>query len=418
MKSNSLKRTAVAAALLLCPALSHADAVLDWNATMAIVLASQNPFNGSRVAAITQLAVFEAVNAIEGEYRPYLGTVTAPAGASAEAAAATAAHRVLAFYLPASADATLDAALAASLGPIPDGQAKLDGIATGEAAADAIIVNRAGDVPAPASYVPSGGAYMWMPTGPALGGCKVGGVGANAHWGGVKLFGLESASQFRALPPPDLTSGEYAKDYNELVRVGAADSVSRPQDRADVARFYAAFGPVTWANEAARQSVAARGGRSLSENARLFAVLMMAVSDAAVSVFETKYHYTSWRPETAIAAGDTDGNPNTAPQPFTPFVMAPCFPAYPSAHGTLSTAAAEVLSREFGPNGHDITFSNVALPDVTLHYTSFNTLIQDVHDARVYGGIHFRFDQEAGARQGKSVGAYIYKNLLGPMHPQ
>jgi hypothetical protein len=418
MKSRSLTGAALASALLFSPAISQADVVLDWNATLAIVLAGQNPFNASRLAAITQLAVFEAVNAIEGEYHPYLGTITAPAGASAEAAAAAAAHRALKFYLPSSADATLDGALAASLAAIPDGQAKTDGIATGEAAADAMIANRAGDVPAPASYVPSGGAYQWMPTGPPLGGCMVGGVGGNAHWSGVKLFGLESASQFRALPPPDLTSGEYAKDFTELVRVGADDSVSRPQDRADVARFYAAFGPVTWANEAARQVINAHGGGTISENARLFAVLMMAVSDAAVSVFDTKYHYTTWRPETAIAAADTDGNAKTDPQPFTPFISAPCFPGYPSAHGTLSTAAAEVLSRAFAPNGHDITFTNAALPGVTLHYTSIDTIIEDVHDARVYGGIHFRFDQEAGARQGKSIGAYIYKNLLQPVHPQ
>jgi hypothetical protein len=402
---------AVAMALLCTPTLAAADVVLDWNVTMLTTLSGLNPFVTQRFAAITQLAVFEAVNAVTGEYEPYLGTIAAPAGASADAAAAAAAHAVLTFYFPAKG-AALDAALAASLGGIPDGQSKTDGITTGQAAAAAMIAWRASDGSAiPAFYSPAAGPGQWQltPSCPAAG-------GTNFHWRNVTPFGVPDVKDFRVGPPPSLTSGEYGKSYIEVQAVGAKDSV-RPQDREDVARFYATFAPASWANSAARQAATAQG-QSLSENARGLALLNMALSDASVAVFDSKYFYNFWRPETAIHAGDTDDNSKTDPDAaFTPLITAPCFPGYPSNHGTASAAASEVLERLYGPSGHDITFSNVAVPGVILQYTAFKRIVQDVHDARVYGGIHFRFDQEAGARQGQRVGEYVYKNNLRVSHP-
>jgi hypothetical protein len=143
----------------------------------------------------------------------------------------------------------------------------------------------------------------------------------------------------------------------------------------------------------------------------------MAISDGAISVFETKYHYNFWRPETAIHGGATDGNPKTDPDPgFVPLITTPCFPSYPSAHGSLSGAARAVLERIFGSGHQSITLSTSALPGVILHYTKFKEITDDIADARVYGGIHFRFDQEAGSRLGRRVGRYIYENYLQSLH--
>jgi hypothetical protein len=156
---------------------------------------------------------------------------------------------------------------------------------------------------------------------------------------------------------------------------------------------------------------------SLSENARAFALLNMAVSDALVSVFEAKYFYVAWRPVTAIRAGDTDANPNTDPDgAWTPFITTPSFPSYPSAHASGSGAARKVAELLFGAAGHAITLSDPAVPDLTRQYTSFREITDDIDDARVYGGIHFRFDQEAGGVQGRRVGRYVLKHNLRPLH--
>jgi hypothetical protein len=399
---------------LLNPVLARADTVLDWNAIMLTTLTGQTPFASARFAAITQLAVFQAVNAITGEYEPYLETIVPPAaGASAEAAAAAAAHAVLKAYFPLKAGA-LDSAFATSLLAIPNGSEKTDGVAVGEAAAAAMIALRANDGSAtPEFYLPaSNEPGQWQLT-PA---CSASG-GVLLHWRHVVPFGIPAAEDFRLGPPPKLTGGTYSKDYVEVLGVGGTDSGLRPPDRADVARFYAAYSPVSWSNSAARQ-VAAAQGRSLSENARAFALLNMAMSDATVAAFDTKYYYTAWRPETAIRAGDTDDNPKTDPDAaFQPFIVTPCFPSYPSNHASVSYAAREILERLYGPSGFDITLSSANTPGVALSYTDFKRITEDIDDARVYGGIHFRFDQDAGARQGQRVGAYVYKNNLRAVHP-
>jgi hypothetical protein len=230
----------------------------------------------------------------------------------------------------------------------------------------------------------------------------------------VTPFGIESADQFRLEPPPALTSSRYTRDYNEVKAVGSANSTDRPQDRADVARFYAAVAPIPLWSDIARQIAAVRGG-SVSENARVLALLTMAISDAAVSVFETKYHYNFWRPETAIRAADTDDNPKTDANPtFMPYVVTPCFPSYGSAHATLSNAGREVIERTYDNRNrrHSITLSSPAVPGVTLKYTKLKQITDDIDDARVYGGIHFRFDQEAGSDQGRRIGEYVYKERL------
>ena len=393
--------------LLLHPAVASADAVSDWNAIMLATTATQNPFAQARFAAITQLAVFEAVNACTGHYKPYLGSISAPVGASPDAAAIVAAHDVLKSYFPASA-ATLDAALAVSLAAIPNGPAKDDGITAGQAAAAAMIALRANDGSAPpATFLPSSSEPgVWQPTPPAFS------PGILFQWRNVIPFGIRSSQQFRSGLPPALTSSKYTQSYIEVKAVGDVNSTQRPQDRADVARFFnVASAAYVW-NSVVQQLRAVQGS-SLSEKARAFALVNMAISDGLVSSMETKYYYVRWRPVTAIRGGSTDGNPGTDADPaFTSFITTPPFPSYPSAHASGSYAARVITERIFGCATVAITLSHPGIPDVVLHYTDLKTITDDIDDARVYGGIHFRYDQEAGARQGRSVGSFVFSHNL------
>jgi hypothetical protein len=389
---------------------ARADVVLTWNEIAMNTLASNNvnPFEAPRVAATVQLAVFEAVNAVVGRYEPYLWTVSAPAGASAEAATVAAAHAVLLHYYPGSA-AALNAERDASMSLIADGQAKADGIAVGIEAAAAMIARRTGDGSAPPQFFPPSsaapGEWQRTPSCPAPGGILF-------HWQNVLPFGIESSQQFRSLPPPALQGGAYAKDFDEVRTVGALASPNRPEALTQVARFYnAALAAAVW-NSVARQ-IAVRRSTPLSFNARAFALLNMAISDGLVSSMETKYHYRLWRPETAIHDADIDGNHKTAADDaFAPLIAAPCFPSYPSAHASGSYAGRAVVQRLFGRRGHDLTLTTAALPGVALHYTDLADITDDIDNARVYGGIHFRFDQRAGARQGRAVGAHILTHHL------
>jgi hypothetical protein len=399
-------------ATLFGSAVTKADVVLDWNviAVNTAVANGQNPFAQARYAAIAQLAVFESVNAITGQYHPYLGTIVAPPGACPEAAAIQAAYRVLSTYFPNSSQA-LDAERTNSLASIPDGQAKTDGIATGEAAALAMIALRANDGSSPPQTKVPGPLVPgeWQ----ATTGCT---VGIAFQWQNVTPFGIPSAGDFLLDPPPALGSNKYAKAYNEVMTVGGINSTERPQDRANVALFYAASSPTQVFNQAVQQ-VAQERWHSLSENARALALVNMAMNDSLVAAFLNKYHYNFWRPETAIHAGDTDGNRKTDPDPnFFPLVPTPCFPSYPSNHGSASNSAAEIMQRIYGEGGHFITLSNPVMPNIVLQYTTFKQITDDISDARVYGGIHFRTDQDSGERLGKAIGRAVHKNNLRRVH--
>ncbi len=280
-----------------------------------------------------------------------------------------------------------------------------------------MIALRANDGSSPPQFKIPGplvpGEWQATPICPIVNGIA---VGVFFHWQNVTPFGIPSASDFLLHPPPALTSSKYAKDFNEVMTVGSLDSIERPQDRADVVLFYAVSSPTLVFNQAAQQ-VARQQGRTLSENARALALVNMAISDSLVASFLNKYHYRFWRPETAIHAGDTDGNPKTDPNPsFVPFITTPCFPSYPSNHGSASNGGAEILRRVYGEGGHSITLTNPAVPNIVLQYSTFKQITDDISDARVYGGIHFRFDQVAGARLGRAVAHAVYKNNLRRAH--
>jgi hypothetical protein len=410
-----IRAALVALAVMTTAMAARADIVLTWNELTVKTLAGQgqNPFAQARFAAIVQLAVFEAVNAITGDYQPYIG-IAAPADASPEAAAATAAYRVLKTYFPLAPD--IDLAYADSLAGIPDGSPKTDGILTGEAAAAVLISSRQNDGSSPPTVSPVGppAPGVWQLTMPP--GCAATATGgAFYQWKDVTPFGVPDVAAFRPALPPALTSSEFTKDYNEVKRVGSANSSERPQDRSDVARFYQASPPTLVFNLAARQ-VAEAQHRSMSENARALALLNMAINDSLVAAFSAKYHYDFWRPENAIRFLDDYGNSRTEPDPtWAPFISTPCFPSYPSNHASGSNGAAEILRRLYGEGGHSITLVNpynASVANLQFTYATFNQICDDIDDARVYGGIHFRFDQVAGNRQGREIGTYVYKHNL------
>jgi hypothetical protein len=425
-----MRRHVGIAAFIACTTLAIAspasadDIVLRWNALAAQTATATSPFNQARIGAIVQLAVFEAVNAIVGEYEPYLNPPTvAPQGASVEAAVVTAAHKVMTTYFPAAtfpaAVAILNAARDTELAAILDGPAKTDGIAVGMTAANAMIALRAADGSAPLVSI--------VPTSSAAGDYRLTTGCAAAmfyNWQNVTPFGISSASNFLLGPPPALGSNGLAKDYLEVKTVGGSTLADRSDDRADVARLYAASSPTFVASMATRQ-IAEQKGTSVSENARALALINMAASDSLVASFMNKYHHNRWRPETGIRDGVADGNDKTdGDTGFATFIPTPCFPSYPSNHASGTSGALEAMRRLFGAAGHDFTIRNNvpalgSLPAtvITKTYTQLNELANDVDDARVYAGIHWRYDQVAGNDLGRAIATEVVTNNLRPVHP-
>lgn len=405
--------------LISGPSTAGADDIVRWNEIAVRTATSTSPFNQARIGAIVQLAAFEAVNAITGEYEPYLNPATvAPPGASVEAAVIIAAHKVMTTYFPAAAGG-LDAARDTDLGAVPNGPSKTDGIAVGMAAANAMIALRAADGSAPLVGI--------VPSSTAAGDYRLttGCTAAMFHnWQDVTPFGIASPSAFLLDPPPSLTSNRYTKAYAEVKTVGASTGADRPEDIADLARLYAASSPSFVASMATRQ-IAAQKGTSLSENARALALINMAASNALVASFMNKYHYNHWRPETAIRNGAADGNGKTVGDPgFATFIPTPCFPSYPSNHASGSNGGLEAVRRLFGAASHHITITNTvpalgSLPAtvITKSYTQLKEIGDDVDDARVYGGIHWRYDQDAGIVLGRAIATEVVKNNLRPVHP-
>ena len=421
-KTARIAIVGLACALSIPAGARAGDTVLIWNqiAVDTAIANGQNPFVQARTHAVVSLAVFEAVNTITGDDEPYLGTFAAPDGASVDAAAAAAAWSVLRTYFSGNAAtvAALDAALADTLSGIPDGPSEDAGKQLGIEVGLALIALRANDGSAPPQFKVAGaavpGEWQATPSCPVVNGVQ---VGTSLHWRNVAPFGVASMNDFLLAPPPGITTSQYAKDLAEVARVGLDTSVTRPPDRADVARFYAVTSPSYLLNLAARQ-VADAKGRSLSDNARSLALLNMAVSDALVASFNNKYTYDLWRPETAIRGADTDGNSKTDPNAaYKPYIVTPCFPSYPSNHASGTSAGTEMLRRLYGADGHAIEMANPAVPGLAFHYSGFREITNDVDDARVYGGIHFRFDQDAGNTLGRAVSTYVIKNNLRPVHP-
>jgi hypothetical protein len=384
--------------------------IFDWN-----VIASQN-MSGSTLSDIREfatlhVAIYDAVVSITQDHQPYQFAVSAPPGASAEAAAVAAAHMVLVAFHP-SHVLQLDAHYASALAAILDGQPKIDGVAVGEQVAIAVLAARTNDgfTNLPPTIPDGTEPYEWRRTPPGFAPPLV------PHFATVTPWVIEEAAQFLPKPPPALVSRRYARDFDEVKAVGALNSAARPQDRTDVALFHTLSHSVFW-NDVARQLWVAEP-LSLSRTARLFALLNTTFMDAYIGAWHAKWNvYFNWRPITAIRLADTDGNQRTTSDPaWDPLLPTPSHPTYPSGHAVGSGAASHVLQRFFGRRGHSLTLTSPeTAPGVTLHYEDLRDVVDDVQDARVYLGIHFRFDMQAGIRQGTQTARYVFQSAFRPL---
>jgi len=381
---------------------ARADIITQWNDQVFAL------GGASRTLAMVHVAMFDAFNAIQPRYHPYLQLPAPPAGAMPEAAAASAAYGVLVRLMPGQV-AQLNATLAASLASMPDGAAKTSGVQYGDLVASVMYQSRLADnmlTPGPI-YISTGlpGAYQITSPGPPQP------VNTNArNW---IPFALTSASQFRPPAPPALTSRRYADDLNETRTLGELGSPYRSAIDDETARWHTELAQFQL-NRIARAEVVT-DGRDLLAHARLFALLNLALSDAQTSVFDAKYTYLFWRPVTAIRNADLDNNARTdVDTGWSPFLTTPQHPEFPAAHGVIQTAGTRVLEMYFGQHyGFDTTSPTV--PGVTRHYDDFDAFAEEGGFARILGGMHFRNSIEVGHREGKSVANWILDHWLTPL---
>ncbi|WP_217385551.1 Ig-like domain-containing protein [Dolichospermum sp. UHCC 0259] len=392
----------------------NSDVVLDWNATLlnAIYEDKTAPPIASRNMAITQTAVFDAINSITGTYENYHFTGTAPTGASPEAAAASAAHQVLVNLYPQQKD-YFDNALTASLAEITDGTAEDNGVTFGRTVADNILSLRSADgATNTVTYTPGTHPGQWQPTAPEFA------PGLLPQWGQVTPFGLTSGNQFRPDGVPALNSADYTIEFNQVKDLGSINSTTRTTEQTEIAQFWAdgsgTFTPPGHWNQIA-QNVAAEKSNSLVDNARLFALLDISLADAGIAAWDAKYHYDFWRPITAIQNADSDGNPNTiADANWTPLLTTPPFPEYVSGHSTFSGAAETILTGLLG-NNVSFTTNSLGIPGVDRQFDNFTDAANEAGISRIYGGIHFNSANVEGLATGRSVGNYVLQNLLAPI---
>jgi hypothetical protein len=401
---------AIALSTMLLPGPARADTVTHWNeiATNALVA------DGQGAAALAHLAmvhgaVFDAVTAIDRRYEPYLEPIRAKRWYSQDAAAATAAYRVLVDSEPPVVPRERLAALRASLGPqydaslaaIPPGPAKDGGIATGNTAADHMIAARLNDGRFGAFRFSVGTLVgQWRPVLPLF-------VNDPGAWlKDVKPFLIKNASQFGGRGPYELTSRRYAKEFNEVKTIGATNSTTRTPDQTLAAQFWGlANGVGTWSR--LYRNIAEQHGGSLADNARMFAMLYLAGADTAITVWVDKAKFSFWRPITAIREAAGDGNARTVADPnWLPLIATPPYPDQPSGLSALAGASALALQEFFGTD--DVAFTGTTTNadgtiTVTRNYTSFSQAVDEIVDARVWSGIHFRNPDEQGALIGERV---------------
>ena len=386
------------------PASTPDTFVADWDVvgTQAFTAAALSPAEGHVIFAYVAIAVYDSVMAIEGGYRPFAIDVDAPDGASSEAAVAAAAHGILVHYLPAQAAGIVDPAFASSLASIPDGQAKTDGVATGEQVAALLIAERADDgFRASVTYTPPDPpiAGVWLPTAatPPIG----------TYLGLMRPFSLESADQFRPSGPPSLDSRKWAHNYNEVKQIGSSTSTTRTPEQTLAAQFWAEP-PVQQAHGSFRKFVLDHG-LDVVDASRFMAMISVVYADALIACFDAKYHYAFWRPITAIRAGDTDGNGRTevdlAWSPLLPGT--PNHPEYPSAHSCITPAGGYVVGRFLRSPQIDFTVPSLTgLGD--RHFDTVSDLRYEVGNARIWGGIHFR----SAVTDGIAVGYQTMRQVL------
>lgn len=417
---------------------SHGDVILDWNASALNVIrewttVSNDPYEGrivtsqpplvARNLAMIHTAMYDAINAIESTHKSYLSGLPAPAAnASPVAAAASAANQVAAqLYREPDELAVWQATLDEALSTVPEGDAKSLGIAFGQTVGTAVLASRATDGAGDSvTYIPGNVPGGWNRTLPDFLPSLL------PQWPHVKPFALDTGDQFRPAPPPVLTSGAYASAVDEVMRLGSFGSPTRTVDQKDIALFWADGGgtftpPGHWNQIAA--DVALGQQRSLAENARLFAMLNIALADAGIASWDAKYEYDLWRPIDAIRRADIDGNDSTFADPtWIPLIKTHPFPTYTSGHSTFSGAASTVLNAFFGTNlsftsradGHNGPSQRPLDPSVVTSriFVNFDQAAEEAGISRIYGGIHFNFDNTAGLESGRLIGQYVVDRFL------
>lgn len=399
-------------ALGLCmrAAPARANIVTEWNTRAAAVVNEQNPMDQSRSFAIVQIAVHDALNGVEPRYAPYAYQGYEPE-ACAEAAIATAAHDALLAVAP-SHGSDLDAWYQEALAAIPEGTTKAAGIELGRAAAERIVTLRATDDLEGALLEPyepgtEPGDYQPTPPDNAVFG---------AAWGKLPTFAAPRSSAFRPPPPPAVSSKRYLRDYEEIKSIGVQNSDSRTPEQSEIADFWYESATTGWIRIA--NSVVAEQGLDLWESARVLGLVSISLVDGFITGFDAKYHYAFWRPITGIRAGEDDGNPWTQGDPeWTPYCATPPVADYPSTHALLGAAAAAVLARYFGDKT-PFTATSLTLPGVERSFDSFTRAARENADSRVYCGIHWRSSVEAGLRQGRRLGRYVFGHELGSVRSQ
>jgi hypothetical protein len=384
-------------------------AVADWSliAQNAIVAVGRRfPGEAAVHMGVVHAAIYDVVVAIEGGYRPFAITPTVPPNTSVDAAVATAAHRVLVGRFS-EQRGDLDDVYIAYLNGIPDGAAKTNGILVGEDVGIGMLLLRANDgLDGSVPYVqrpPGPGVYQPTAPAPPLG----------ARVPRVLPLALDNASQFRPSGPPALRSGEYAHDFNEVKELGRLDSSVRTAEQTAVARFWTDHDIPQW-NRNLLRLADARGLNSI-ETARMLAMAHVAGGDAMIGCFDAKYHYLSWRPIHAIHRADTDGNSRTLADPtWQPLLSTPNHPEYPSAHACHTAAIVEALESFFGPGRLLFSLDSLVTGE-TRHYKRFKDVVEEVNNARVWAGFHFRYSQEDGTRLGRRVARFVTSNFFQPL---
>jgi hypothetical protein len=404
---------AVAWVAVHSPVAASANVITDWDekAVIAVTpmaaLGGTNPYLAQRMMAMVHAAMFDTVNSIDRRYQPYLAQLPAAPSTSKEAAAASAAAGLLA-TIDAKTATEMKVALANYLAAIPEGAAKSDGVKLGEAVAARVLEARMNDgCDAPDAYRPRTVPGVYVPTA----------ITISSMWPNMKPFAIASPSQFRPNPPIALESKEWAADYNELKDYGGLTSAKRTSQQTEAARFWLVGPPVAY-HPFVRQLVTAKQ-MDIVDSARFMAFMAIGINDAITAVLDAKYHYNFWRPITAIRNGDVDGNPATDREAtWQPIANTPMHPEYPCSHCIQSGAVAGVIKAVLGTvDIPEIAMTSPTAPGVTHRWTNMKAYTEEIANARIWAGFHYRFSTRVGTEMGYAIGEYVAKNVMKQAAP-
>jgi hypothetical protein len=396
----------VAAALLATlAATTRADVVMEWTAAADAVATEKRLTSPAhaRALALLHVAMFEAVNSIDRRYAPYRLDLVADRNTSREAAAAAAGHAVLSAFYP-DQKATLDPLLAKELNAVPEGPAKERGLILGRRTAADLMALRTADFDvAIDTYRPATTAGVYVPTTAVV----------SHDVSRIAPWVMTRAAQFRPPPPPALTSETWLRDVNEIREIGGHKSATRTAEQTSTAKFWFLTGARTY-NPVVQQVISAKR-MDLLDCARLYALASMAGMDAYIAVFDAKFTYNFWRPVTAIRNGDLGGIAGTAADAsWMPLGETPMHPEYPCAHCITSAAIAAVLRGTVGEDIGEITLTSPTAPGVTRRWTRLSDYSDEVSNARIWAGFHYRFSTETGQEMGRKIGELTVSTQLRP----